>query len=313
MAKKKHITISYILVYKFYSGMGLICKFLFKAFSRKLSAKKEVSDLNLLLFSGMKGGTMLKAVLMSVYSTWEKIPHVTICTDGTPREHFEGLMAFWPFPYTIKTWKEHADNYRAKGAINLAEFADGHLYAKKLISVLGEAEIRPTIYCDTDVLWFGEPRLPARTPPGGFAFRMATDNSHCYTMSLVRYFQRQDLIEKPPFNAGVLYMSGSLLDHYPDYEDMMAMFKLFVEDLFPEQLAFALIADKLGDRWSLDEIILDTRDIHWPWIPQYFFSGNHFARHHVLTKKSWFWRDALFIVLFKKNKARERAAVSSPI
>jgi len=87
MAKKKNITISYILIYKLYTGMGYVCKFFFKIFSpKKLSAEREVSDLNLLLFSGIKGGTMLKAVLMSVYNTWERVPHVTICTDGTPKE-----------------------------------------------------------------------------------------------------------------------------------------------------------------------------------------------------------------------------------
>src|SRR5882757_8150978 len=119
MAKKKNITISDILVYKFYSLGGRICKFFFKAFSpKKLSAERETSDLNLLLFSGQKGGTMMKAVLMSVYNTWGKVPHITICTDGTPKEYFEGIMAFWPFPYEIRTWKDAIGSFRAKGAVN---------------------------------------------------------------------------------------------------------------------------------------------------------------------------------------------------
>jgi hypothetical protein len=314
MAKKKPVTISDILVYKFYTGMGHIFKFFFKVFSSgKLSAEREVSDLNLLLFSGVKGGTMLKAVLLSVYNTWERVPHVTICTDGTPREYFEKLMAFWPFPYTLKTWAEQAEHFRAKGAVNLAEFAECNVYAKKLVSVLAEAESRPTVYCDTDVLWFGEPRLPARNAPGSFSFRMSTDNVHCYYLPLIRYFKQQYLLEKPPYNAGLMYMSGSVLDHYPGFDEYMALFKLFEEEAFPEQNAFAMIADKLGDRWSLDEIILTVKDVHWPIIPRYLFSGTQFARHHVVTKKSWFWRDALFILLFKKPTVRKRAAVSSAI
>jgi len=74
-----------------------------------------------------------------------------------------------------------------------------------------------------------------------------------------------------------------------------------------------MIADKLGDRWTLDEILLTTGDVHWPIIPKYLFSGNHFARHHVVTKHSWFWRDALYILLFKKPHARRRAAVSGAL
>jgi len=314
MAKKKHITISGIIVEKSYTAIGYIFKSLFKLFTpRKLSGERETSDLTLMLFSGVKGGKMMKAVLLSVYTTWEKVPQVTIVTDGTPKEYFEGIMAFWPFPYKIKTWKEEAEVFRAKGATNLVEFAEGNVYARKMIGVLAEAENGPTVYCDTDVLWFGEPRLPARTPREGFAFRMSTDNTHCYHMPTIRYFGRQDLLEKPPFNAGVLYMSGSLVDHYPELEDQMAFFKLFAEDTFPEQIAFAFFADKLGDRWTLDEIILTIEDLRWPLIPRYFFSGNHFARHHVLTKKSWFWRDALYILLFKKNNARRRTVVSGAV
>lgn len=309
------MTISGIVVEKFYTAIGYVFKYAFRLLSpRKLSAEKETSDLNLLFFCGVKGGKMLKAVLLTVYTTWEKVPHVTICTDGTPKEYFEALMAFWPFPYKITTWMDAAASFRARGAVNLVEFGEGNLYAKKLLAVFAAAEERPTLYCDTDVLWFGEPRLPARTSQKDFAFRMATDTAHYYPMPLVRYFQRQDLLEKAAYNAGVMYMSGSLLDHYPGYEEnIMAMFKLFAEDTFPEQLAFALIADKLGDRWSLDEIILTLDDVRWPLIPKYFFSNGHFARHHVLTKKTWFWRDALYILLFKKNKARRRAAVPGAI
>ena len=309
MAKKKNITISDIIIYKFYSGLGYIFKFLFALFCpKKLSSKREVSDLNVLLFSGQKGGKMLKAVLLSIYSTWEKIPHITIGTDGTPNEYFENIMKFWPFPYQVKSWKELTGFHLAKGGVNLVEYAEINLYARKIVCFLAEAESKPTLYCDTDVLWFAEPRLPARTSPDGFAFRMSGDNTHSYHPPSLRYFKRQDLLEKPALNAGVMYMSGSIYRHYPELENAMGFFKLF-EDPFSEQTAFALIADRLGDSWTLDEILLSTKDIHWPLIPRYFFSGDHFARHHVATKNSWFWRDALYILLCKKPNTRRSSAV----
>jgi hypothetical protein len=312
MAKKKHITIGLIVTEKFYAGMGLIFKTIFKIFTpKKLPAGREVSDLNLLLFSGAKGLKSLKAVLLTVYNTWEKIPHVTIVTDGTPAEYFEQAMTFWPYPHKIKTWKEVAEIHRSKGRKNLVEFAELNVYARKIIALLNEAEIRPTLYSDTDVVWFGEARLPAPAPKGSFVFRMSSDNMHCYHMPIIRYFGKQDMLERGPLNSGVMYMSGSVYDHYQGFEELMAFCKLFDEP-FPEQTTFALLADKLGDRWSLDEIILTIKDLRWPLIPGYFFSGNQFARHHVMTKKSWFWRDALYILLFKRSAARRRPVVSSP-
>ncbi len=314
MAKKKKITIIGIIVEKFYIGMCMPFKILFKFLTPKeLSREREVSDLNLLLFSGAKGLKSLKAVLLSIYTTWEKVPYVTIVTDGTPNEYFEQAMKFWPYPYQVKSWKDVAAVQRAKGRHNLVEFAEQNVYARKLLAMVPEAENKPTLYCDTDVLWFGEPRLPALSSKEGFVFRMSSDNAHYYHMPTIRYFGRQDMLEKGPLNSGVLYMYGSVYDHHPGFDEELAFLKLFAEDNFPEQMAFALIADKLGDRWTRDEIILTIEDLRWPLIPKYFFSGHHFARHHVLTKKTWFWRDALYILLFKKNNARRRASVSGVV
>lgn len=102
-----NITITKIIVYKFYSLLGRSCRILFSAFSaKKLVPEKEVSDLNLLLFTGLKGGKMLKAVLISIYNTWEKIPLLTVVTDGTPIEIIEEHLKFWPYPYKVKTWED---------------------------------------------------------------------------------------------------------------------------------------------------------------------------------------------------------------
>jgi hypothetical protein len=305
MPKKKNITIGDILVYKFYSGMGRIFKIFFlMLFPKKLSADRALTDLNLLIFSGERGGKMLKAVLLSVYNTWDQIPMITIATDGTPVAYFEKILKFWPFPYSIKVWNEYAAFHTAKDGGNLAIFGERNLLARKLLAVLAEGENRPTLYCDTDVLWFGEPRLPVPSPMDKPVFRMSTDNAHFYHLPVIRYFNRQDMLEKTPLNSGVVYISGSVYDHYPEFKELIGFVKIFDEP-FAEQTTFALIGEKLGDRWNANEIILTTKDLHWPLIPKYFFSGDHFARHHVMTKHSWFWRDALYILLFKRPKSSQ--------
>jgi len=305
MAKKpgkKHITITYIIVYKFYTLLGRVCKLLFSIFSpSKLSTDRELSDLSLVLFCGQKGAKMLRPVLLSIYTTWEKIPPVTIITDGTPKEYIESYLKFWPFPVQVKSWQESAAFHLEKGRKSIVELSEINVFGKKLMGILAEAETRPILYCDTDIIWFGEPTLPARSPGKGCEVRISTDNIHSYHMPLLRYLKRLDMMEKSPVNSGMIYLSGSVYDHYQEFGQMMDFIKFFNEP-FAEQTTFALIADHLGDKWTLNDVLLTIDDLHWPLIPRYYFSGSHFARHHVMTKHSWFWRDALYVILFKKKK-----------
>jgi hypothetical protein len=303
-------TITSIVTRRFYNLLGHSCRFAFTlAFPRKLSATKPLADTDLLLFSGYKGAKMMKAVLLSMYYNWDKIPRLTLISDGTPKEVLEAALQFWPYPYEIKSWEDCAAWHRSKGRQSIIDFAHVNPYARKLLSVLAEAEQRPVFYCDTDVLWFAEPRLPAPsacpTPPpapaNGGIIGISRDNAHHYHPPAIRYLNREDLMEKPAINCGVVYLSGSVYDHYPDFEGLMQFMRIFNEP-FSEQTTFALLADRLGDTWTLDEIILSTTDLHWPLIPRYLFKGTQLARHHVATKHSWFWRDALFILLRKNNR-----------
>ncbi len=300
------VTITSIVVKKFYNLLGHSCRFAFTLASpRKLSAAKPVGDTDLLLFSGYKGAKMIKAVLLSIYYNWDKVPRLTLVSDGTPREVLQAALHFWPYPYEIKSWEDCAAWHRGKDRQALIDFAEVNPYARKLLSVLAEAEQRPVLYCDTDVLWFAEPRLPSPAADRCI-MRISRDNTHCYHPPAIRHLHRQDLLEKRAINCGVVYLSGSVYDHYPNFEALMQFMRIFSEP-FSEQTTFALLADQLGDTWTLDEIILTTKDIHWPLIPRYLFSGTQLARHHVATKHSWFWRDALFILLLKHKTRRHSA------
>lgn len=301
------VTITSIVVKKFYNLLGHSCRFAFTlAFPKRLPADRPLADTDLLLFSGYRGAKMMKAVLLSMYYSWDKIPRLTLVSDGTPREVLDAALQFWPYPYEIKSWEDCAAWHRGKGRQSIIDFANVNPYARKLLSVLAEAEQRPVFYCDTDVLWFGEPSLPSPAT-ARCIMRISRDNMHCYHPPAIRFLHREDLMEKPAINCGVVYLSGSVYDHYPDFEELMQFMRIFNEP-FSEQTTFALLADQLGDTWSLDEIILTTKDIHWPLIPRYLFSGIAIARHHVATKHSWFWRDALFIVFLKHKIRRRRTA-----
>jgi hypothetical protein len=250
---------------------------------------------------------MIKAVLLSIYYRWEKIPPVILVSDGTPKEALQAVMQFWPYPFEIKSWEDCAAFHQEKGRQSIVEFSRVNIFARKLLSVLAEAEIRPVLYCDTDVIWLAEPRLPVTAPGKSCSMRISTDIVHCYHIPAIRWLNRPDLLEKPAINAGVVYMSGPVYEEYTGFDEIMGFMKIFDEGP-AEQMSFALLADRLGDTWSLEEIYLNITDTHWPLLPGYLFSGKAFARHHVATKHSWFWRDILLIVLFKRKKHRRPAA-----
>ena len=301
------VTITAIIVKKFYNLLGHSCRIAFTlAFPKKLTASKPLAATDLVLFSGYRGAKMMKAVLLSMYYNWDHIPRLTLISDGTPKEVLAAALHFWPYPYEIKSWEDCAASHRQKGREAIIDFARVNPYARKLLSVLAEAETRPVFYCDTDVLWFGEPRLPQPTENQPCIMRISRDNAHHYHPPAIRYLDREDLMEKPAINCGVVYLAGSVYDHYPNFEKLMQFMRIFNEP-FSEQTTFALLADRLGDTWTLAEIILTTKDIHWPLLPRYLFSGTQSARHHVATKHSWFWRDALIICL-RKNKKRRHAS-----
>jgi hypothetical protein len=311
------VSITSIVVKKFYNALGHSCRLAFSLVApRKLKAVKPLSTTSLLLFSGYRGAKMMKAALLSIYYNWDTIPRLTLVSDGTPKEVLEKALQFWPYPWEIKSWEDCATWHRNKGREAIIDFARVNPYARKLLSVIAEAETRPIFYCDTDVLWFSEPRLPSPAEPNlhptteprlpsttACVMRISRDNAHHYHPPAIRHLNRQDLMQKPAINCGVVYLAGSVYDHYPDFEELMQFMRIFNEP-FSEQTTFALLADRFGDTWTLDEIILTTKDQHWPLLPRYLFKGTQSARHHVATKHSWFWRDALIIALQKQKRRR---------
>jgi hypothetical protein len=155
------VTMTSIFVKRFYNLLGHTCRFAFTlAFPRRLSADKPLADIGLLLFSGHKGAKMMKAVLLSIYYNWNKIPRLTVISDGTPINVLQEALRFWPYPYEIKSWEDCAAWHRTRDRQAIIDFARVNPYARKLLSLLAEAEQKPVFYCDTDVLWFAEPRLP---------------------------------------------------------------------------------------------------------------------------------------------------------
>ncbi|HLI92650.1 MAG TPA: hypothetical protein VKU83_03545, partial [Puia sp.] len=258
------VTIGKILSYKFYSLLGRCCRLAFNlSLPRRLAPDKPLGETDLLLFSGRKGARMMKATLLSIYYNWDRVPRLTIVSDGSPKEVFEAALRFWPYPYEIKSWEDCASWHRQRGRKAIIDFAHVNPYARKLLSLLAEAERRPVFYCDTDVLWFAEPRLPSsRSPasrsdvgPGGrggatarlpdaeaegapkggpCVMRISRDHEHCYHLPAIRYLNREDLLAKPAINCGVVYLSGSVYDNYPGFESLMEFMRIFSEP-FSEQ------------------------------------------------------------------------------
>jgi hypothetical protein len=231
---------------------------------------------------------------------------VTIVTDGTPKELMAETLKFWPFPLEIKSWEDCAAHFHRTGHSTLVKVAEHDVFGKKFISILAEAELKPTLYCDTDVLWFSEPTIP-QLGNRAFTFRMSSDNLHYYNIPFLQAMNEEELMVNNPLNAGVIFISGSLFDH-SEFSERMEDVLSRAKGHFLDQTAFAMIAKHYGDTWTLDDIMVSIEDIHWPIIPKYFWHkyDTLFARHHVLTKNSWFWRDALYLFLTRRSNKNKQ-------
>ena len=171
------VTFTSLFVAKSYNLLGHILRKTFAlAAPKRLPADRTVGGTDLLIFSGYRGAKMMKALLLSIYYRWDNIPRVTIVSDGTPKEVLDTAMQFWPYPYEIKHWEDCAAWHRTRGHTAIIDFAHVNTYARKLLCVLAEAERRPVLYCDTDVLWFAQPRLP-EPAPNRCTMRMSMDKA----------------------------------------------------------------------------------------------------------------------------------------
>lgn len=259
---------------------------------KKLRAiDKPSSDVNIIM---MTGKDHLKLLRMSVYSiskNWNALPNLVIINDGSATDvDIRSTLNFWKGKFHITNWVDSATYHVQQGRYALANYAENHVFGKKMAIILHYAEFNPIIWVDSDILFFKdlENHIPAGRPE--FSCGGTEDWFRAYDEEILKILPENNLDKTSGMNAGMLYVSGKNIYEKFGLEELLNQIHPNY-NFFTEQTLFAYIAGKsLGILWK-QNIVKNTAEDN-----DQLRSKNPeslVARHYTTPIRLLFWRDAM--------------------
>jgi len=263
----------------------------------RLSKIKPLNtSFKLVYFCGEGGINYLNASLYSVYKNWATLPEILIVSDGTPISIIKKNILKWPQKVDIIDWTVCADYFKNNNNLDLSNYANKELWGKKFVAVLYCSEHFPTLYSDTDILWFSAPRnIETSIFP---VLKMGLDIELCFSNEMGQTLKEEGALLNRPLNAGLIYANGAFSSHPKWVEICNYLSK--TPDNRTEQTTFAILNNYFNPNifWSFDEVLIKLDDANSlkNTMKQY---PNIMARHYVSVKNPTFWRDSVYILLKK--------------
>jgi hypothetical protein len=258
--------------------------------------KTEVSnEYNLVVLVGKKQVDMLYVCLRSVYRHFKQVPHIFVFMDaGVAEKQCNKLAKRLPGDNISFISRAACLAYHDKNA-PLLTFAGANPMGLKLAAILQVLDAgKPVLYCDTDVLWYGDPFktiAPLLAKPD-FELALSEDFQPAYDFNLVNKGDLQALKNSPHFCAGILLIKKL------SPESLQRMNKLVAiaakeSDHFSEQTIFAWLNKKSSDQPLDSEAFTiktsDQFEIRAQPMPGVI------ARHYIGSVRHLFWRDAVWL------------------
>jgi hypothetical protein len=260
---------------------------------RRLAAKPPL-PITYLTFTGYAHLGMLRESVVSL-GTWKELPKLRVVGDGSVSPaRLRRTLAFWPSAPEILDWQELVEPVRARGYETVVRFAEREPMARKLLGIIVSALEGPTLYADTDVLWFRIPaELSRRASSAAPRLAMSADYRMSYDARLVPA-ALPHLAGEPYRCAGILLAQGDFLAACKLRELLEFAARQGVART--EQTLLAEANYQLGgDILPAGEFALHEDD-RFSLAPS-FDDGAPAARHYVGGVRHLFWRDALALRL----------------
>jgi hypothetical protein len=254
----------------------------------------------LLTFAGFAQLPLLRQSLASLLRTWPALPRVLVVSDGTlDAGSLDEAVGWWPGPIELTSWRTLLDELPQPARRHLVAFAARTPSGAKLGAIFASARRGPTLFVDTDVLWFRYPERIDRLVP---LSETSTDNAHLllsedlmpsYDRNLVA--RRLPHLADPPFYCcGFGYAEGDLLAAC-DLSELLEEAAIR-GSWFTEQTVFAEAARQIAPApWPADEVACPVDD--WRTLRPTFPDRSWVARHYVTPVRHLFWLDALALHL----------------
>lgn len=268
--------------------------------SPRISPKPE-QNLTLVSMCGAKHLGLLQQSLISLYGAWSALPKLHIVSDGSITvAEMQQALRWWSGTKEFSLWEEIVAYHAERGRHSIVKFAQSNIMGKKLAVILKAGELGPTLWCDSDILWFKDfssiPKLDrASSLP---ILKISEDYQPSYDPRLIEYGLKH--LACPPYrNAGLIYIQGELLK----YCNLQPLIDLAAE--YPcndaEQTVFAEANYQLDSGiWLRDEIACFADDRE-EMLPNYT-GKSWIARHYIGPVRHLFWRDALLLRLGLKDR-----------
>lgn len=255
---------------------------------------KSEQDLTLVSMCGAKYIGLLQQSLFSLYREWTLLPKLHIVSDGSVTvSELQNALHWWSGTKEFSSWEESVAYHEQRGRRSIVQFAQSNVMGKKLAVILKAGEQGPTLWCDSDILWFKQlPNIPkvdqTNTRP---VLKISEDFQPSYDPRLIE--SGLSHLTQPPYrNAGLIYIQGEVLKHCK----LQPLLDLAAEKPSndAEQTIFAEANYQLNSGiWLRDEIACFAEDAITT-RPQYA-GKNWVARHYIGPVRHLFWRDALIL------------------
>ena len=119
---------------------------------------KPESGLCYLTIAGRTHWLMLRESMFSLYTSWKKLPTITVVSDGSwSAADFHPVFSWWPGKINVLSREQIIAEADAAGERELAQYAEASGWGLKVASIVLLARREPVLFVDADILWFADP------------------------------------------------------------------------------------------------------------------------------------------------------------
>jgi hypothetical protein len=254
-------------------------------------APKPRSNLQYVTMASRAHWLLLRESLVSMHRSWASLPELVVISDGSwTKTEFDEAFDFWPESIRVLSPKEVLDPLAIQGQTQLVELARRHPLGLKLAGIILLGQERPTLFVDSDVLWFSDPSASLSSLQGTVGPAAAVESGATFNETLARKFCPQ-ILNPPGINTGCVWLHGNLCEpgllrhildaalEQPDHE-------------FNEQTIIAIAVELSGRRMPREICLVEFNDAFALGLRKPGREGFH-ARHYVRFMRHQFYRDAL--------------------
>jgi hypothetical protein len=242
---------------------------------------------------------MLRESMFSLYRSWEKLPTITVVSDGSwSAAEFYPVFSWWPGQVNVLSREQIIAQAHTAGERELARYAEASAYGLKLASIVLLARREPVLFVDADILWFADP-AGLFGPTDFWAKPHGVRESNCYQHRDLALRFCPKVLEPPFVNGGIVALHGEFLTS----EILRAMVHEALADPKDgafEQTIIATAVKRCGEFFPEKLILVEFDDVDRFRFRDMQDEG-YYSRHYVNWMRHLFYRDALKLRLQRSH------------